>query len=381
MTKDWNDAHRAGVNARAIADAAPRRTKSRVVQLATDTGVVVIRLIQSSREFVAGYVAPQYVIEGVLQQRRIYALTGRTGEGKTAVKLCLSRHLAQRAPIGKREVERCRVLYMAGENPDDVIARWIAMAEVHDFDPDTIDVHFIPGTFKISAFMQRVEKEVEAIGGVGAIMVDTSAAFFEGDEENDNVQAGDHARMLRQLTKLRGEPCVIVGCHPTKHATNENMLPRGGGAFLNEVDGNLTCIATDRLVKVHWCGKFRGVDFEPLGFELCNVTADRLRDAKGRHVWTVIAKPIDEARQNMIEATARADQDQVLLVLDQSPGIAVSKIAEALSWHTSNGEPHKSKVHRCLKRLEGESLAQPNRGTWHPTNKGKKTAKQLREGA
>ena len=50
----------------------------------------------------------------------------------------------------------------------------------------------------------QLEDEVRAVGGVGAVMVDTSAAFFEGDAENDNVQAGDHGRMLRRLTHLPG---------------------------------------------------------------------------------------------------------------------------------------------------------------------------------
>ena len=39
---------------------------------------------------------------------------------------------------------------------------------------------------------------------------------------------------------MPGEPCVIVACHPVKNASDDNLIPRGGGAFLNEVDGNLT---------------------------------------------------------------------------------------------------------------------------------------------
>jgi hypothetical protein len=156
-------------------------------------------------------------------------------------------------------------------------------------------------------------------------MVDTSAAFFEGNEENDNVQLGNHARMLRQLTELPGAPLVIVGCHPVKHATNENMIPRGGGAFLAEVDGNLTCISNERLVEVHWAGKFRGADFEPLHFELRSVTAQNLRDSNGRQTLTVIAKPIGKERQEEIEADVRSNQEQVLLLLDQSPGLTLAK--------------------------------------------------------
>jgi RecA-family ATPase len=73
-------------------------------------------LIIPSRDFVANYVAPQYLIEGIIQQRRIYSLTGKTGDGKTALQLYLAYLFATGAPLGKREVEQCRVLYLAGEN-------------------------------------------------------------------------------------------------------------------------------------------------------------------------------------------------------------------------------------------------------------------------
>ena len=53
-------------------------------------------------------------------------------------------------------------------------------------------------------------------------------------------------------------------CHPTKNPDMDNLLPRGGGAFLNEMDGNLVAIKNNSVVTVHWHGKFRGPDFAPI---------------------------------------------------------------------------------------------------------------------
>jgi hypothetical protein len=122
------------------------------------------KLLMHSSEFVAGYVAPDYAIEGVIQKRRIYGLTGRTGDGKTAIKLCVARFLADGLPMAGRETEQCRVLYLAGENPDDVTARWIAMGEHMGFDTDSIDVHFVPGVFKISDMYDAINKEAKELG-------------------------------------------------------------------------------------------------------------------------------------------------------------------------------------------------------------------------
>ena len=113
-------------------------------------------------------------------------LTGQTNAGKTAI-VVARRDCRTERKLGEREVERGWVLYLAGENPDDIRMRWIAMSQQMEFDHDTIDVHFVPGKFKISEMYERIRDEIPAIGEVTLIIVDTSAAYFEGDSENDNT--------------------------------------------------------------------------------------------------------------------------------------------------------------------------------------------------
>ena len=88
-------------------------------------------------------------------------------------------------------------------------------------------------------------------------------------DENDNVQeVGKHARRpLKLMLVIDGGPTVIATTHPTKNA-NGDLLPRGGGAFLAEVDGNLGCqkVPDSMAVDLHWHGKFRGPDFSPIPF-------------------------------------------------------------------------------------------------------------------
>src|SRR4051812_30885726 len=247
-------------------------------------------LITSSADFVSGFVPPDYLIDNLVQRRFCYSLTAATGTGKTAVTLLLSASVARGLPIGGRQVEPGRVLYLAGENPDDIRMRWIAMAEHIGFDIAAIDVHFIAGVFGIDDLEERIRDEADALGGFALVVVDTSAAYFPGDAENDNVQMGAHARRLRKLVTLPGEPTVLINCHPVKNAGPDNLLPRGGGAFVAEVDGNLTCTKNDTLVTLHWQGKFRGPDFAPITFETRAVTAERLKDSKGRPITTVLAR-------------------------------------------------------------------------------------------
>jgi hypothetical protein len=112
------------------------------------------------------------------------------------------------------------------------------------FDPQAIEVYFIAGTFKLSKMQPCIRQEMERLGDFALIVVDTSAAFFEGEDENSNAQQGAHARRVRDA---RG-PCVLVACHPPKNAGDDNIQPRGGGAFLAEVDGNLIARNDDSAV-------------------------------------------------------------------------------------------------------------------------------------
>jgi hypothetical protein len=244
------------------------------------------RLLFSSAEFVKGFVPPDYVIDGIIQRGFLYSLTARTGDGKTALALLLAACIDLGIPFGGHATEKGRVLFFAGENPTDARARWIATGVVMSLDTSKSNVHFTDGIFKISELRQHLTEEVEKIGPVDMIIVDTSAAFFEGKDENDNVAAGNHARMLRELTKLPGTPAVVVNCHPVKNAADDNLCPRGGGAFVNEVDGNLTCLRDANVVTLHHQVKFRGVDFAAINFILLTDTYDCLRDKKGRPMPT-----------------------------------------------------------------------------------------------
>jgi hypothetical protein len=329
-------------------------------------------LIQSSAQFVQGFVPPDYLIDGILQRRRFYSFTGKTGSGKTAIALLLAAHVPLGRPIGNREVAQGRVLYLAGENSDDVRMRWIAMAQKMEFDADTINVCFIPDRFKISALYGRILQEIQQGGEVAFVVVDTTAAYFEGDNANDNVQQIVHAQRLRTLTALPGGPCVLAPAHPTKNATRDNLIPYGGGGFINETDGNLTCWNSDSIVEVHWQGKFRGPDFAPLTFETRTVTHDKLKDTKGRLLPTVIAAPLSEADQQERVTIARTHQDQLLTLLERNGNASHPDLAKRLGWFMSNGDPYKMLVRRTLKALADDKLITPDRGGYKLTDKGKK---------
>jgi hypothetical protein len=208
------------------------------------------------------------------------------------------------------------------------------------------------------------------------VIIDTSAAYFEGDEANNNVQQGAHARMLRTLIELPGGPCVLVNCHPVKNATSDNLIPYGGGAFINEVDGNLTCAIDGLAVEVHWQGKHRGADFAPLLFIVRTVTHERLKDTKGRLMPTVVASYLSETGQQELANVARSNEDKLLAEIARNGKASLTGYAVALGWYLKSGEAHKMQVKRAADALIKAKLITKERGCFALTDKGLKALKQ-----
>ena len=334
-------------------------------------------LIQSSAEFVANFVPPDYLIDGLLQRGFVYAMTAPSSSGKTCIAMRLSAHMGLGLKLGNREVVQGKVLYLAGENPHDCRMRWIKLCEELGVEPKDVPVFFLPGTPQLSAVRKQINTETLQHGPFALVIVDTSAAYFEGDNENDNVQMGKHARMLRSLSKLSGEPTVIVTCHPTKNADPDNYVPRGGGAFLNEIDTNLVCKRepNSMAVQLHWHRKIRGVDFGPISFELKHGQTEKLKDSQGRPIWTVTARPISQDEQTRLDESGHSDEGSVLLLMLEQPGLSMAKMAETQAWFYTDGQPNKSKVDRIIRALAKQKLVTQNyRGNWELTEQGTEAA-------
>ena len=357
---------------------APLKSAAETPQDNPDTPPLV--RLQSKAEFICGYVAPDWLIDGILQRRYVYSLTARTGDGKTAVAQLITKLVSmpnrRNAFLGRHAVDHGNTVYFAGENPDDLRMRIIADDAKEGRSGAADNCSFIVGTFEIAAmFVECKAKAARMPGGkIDLVIVDTSAAYFLGEEENSNAQMGHHARTLRTLTELPGQPCVLVLCHPIKNAADQTqLLPRGGGAFIAEMDGNLTLWRTDEVTELWHTGKLRGPGFEPMTFRLEKITCDALVDKKGRHIPTVRAVAISESDKDDLARATRSNEDRLLAAMLE-PGRSVKSLATACGWTSSSGEAQKSKAHRILKSLEKSGLVRLHRGTYELTDKGKPAA-------
>lgn len=329
--------------------------------------------VQTAAAFTADFVAPEYIIDGIVQRGRIYTLTAPTGSGKTAAMLYASVAISTGMQFCCNEVERGDVLFMAGENPDDVRARVIATLEFYGINPNECRLHFIAGTFSIRADMDKLRQEAAALPDLKLVVIDTFAAYFDGDDENSNAQALDFARLVRRIAAFPSKPAVIMPAHPVKNATRGNLTPKGGSSLLNEVDGNLTLWNDGGILSLHWQGKFRGADFEPLSMELQKYESSMICDNQGRIIPTILAKPVGTLRATQIIRDKLKLEDKLLFSIRDYPAIS-------LEQRGADAGVNKQKVARTLVKMAEQKLVRRFRTNWELTKEGERAIEIIENG-
>lgn len=290
--------------------------------------------LKTTAEFFAEHVPLNYLLEPAIDASGLYTLTAKTGSGKTAFLILLAIALAfERRDLFRNAIEPGRVAYLTCENPRNFRMRLMAaVGEVG------IDVAETAGKLLIQDWYGTPEEMLASLklhaadGPFKLIIIDTMASFFPGDNSNDNAQVMDFLRKVRPLTELLGSPTVIIAAHPVKNAADDNLIPYGGGAILNEVDGNLTMQKeTSNRVTFHWQGKIRGTEFDPLTFELREITSTAVRDAKGALLKMPFLKSCDPVRAEDSIRDEGNRKVQILREIAQFPGQTQSELCQKLN--------------------------------------------------
>jgi hypothetical protein len=312
----------------------------------------------------------EWVIDGLIQRGQLYAMTAVTNHGKTAIGLLLALSVAAGVQFAQRDILPGKVMILCGENPDGFRTRLHATLENMGLERSDIAgrVTVLPQALPLAGCAEQILEEARAqTGDYSLVLVDTSISYYSGDDEDDNLQARTHAWHLRALAELPGRPAIIANCHPTKSADRETLLPRGGGAFLNEIDTNLTVWAEGETAHLHWHRKKRGPDFDPIPFEFHGKSIEE----HGRAIPTVVAAYITEQRDIELRAKRRQTDDKLLREMFDRPDDGYR------DWARACGLSGPSAVYRVMERLKQDKLVEKYRGTMRLTIGGKAEAQRI----
>jgi archaellum biogenesis ATPase FlaH len=249
--------------------------------------------IDSSEAFLADLEPLEYLIDGLLPTGVAYSLTGHAGHGKTTLALQMALSVAQGELFADRETSQGDVIFLAGENPYNVKWQYAAALAARKLSAKDAKVHFVQGRFSINQWAEVLKAKLEAMPNLKLIVIDSLQAFFEGDNDNDNSQMVEMAHKLRAMCSASQRPAVLIIAHPAgKTPSKENLVPRGGGAFLNEIDGNLTVWSQDASQQtLHHSQKFRGAGFDPLEWVMQVHEFSHLTDVHGTPLKLPVSRP------------------------------------------------------------------------------------------
>ena len=330
-------------------------------------------LLIDAKDWLDKSVPTEWIVDGLIQRGQLCACTAITNHGKTAIGLLLAISVAAGRKFAGRDIMPGKVMILCGENPDGFRTRMRATMASMNIEAEELigQVTVLPHALPLrNCNVQILEEARRTEGNYSLVLVDTSISYYSGDNEDDNLQARSHAWDLRALAELPGHPAIVANCHPTKNADRDALTPRGGGAFMNEIDTNLTVWSEGETAHLHWHRKKRGPDFDPIPFEFHGMSLEE----HGRKVPTVYAAHISDERAHELKKARTQADDRLLWAMLRFPDSTYAEWASSCGW---NGEAAKSKVWRSMERLKEDKLVRKFRGALILTEQGKEEAKRV----
>lgn len=159
-----------------------------------------------------------WLIKGVLPFAELGILFGASGSGKTFVALDIAFAVSMGLPWRGRRVKPGKVVIIAAEGGSGIGRRGEAYSNYHGFDlRGAHNLHVIKAApnFLDSEDIAEVIAQIEALGDVSLIIVDTLAQVTPGANENTSEDMGRALANLRRLHK-RIEAMVLAVHHAGK---------------------------------------------------------------------------------------------------------------------------------------------------------------------
>jgi AAA domain-containing protein len=297
-----------------------RVAKAKAERDAKAKGTISIR---TGDKFRAEYQPLEYVIDRIMPKGTLMTITGPGNVGKTAFGMMIAGHKSNGKPLNSWDVPQGHVLYASAENTIDFRHRYIAMFDNWPgFDESRFHVLTSLEKNGLTNNIEVIEAYIAKLdSGLDLIIVDTQAAWSTVEDEANNAEQLNYARALRSLCGLAGSPAVGVLSHPTKTPTKvAECRPRGGVAFENETDANLTLWQSDELVEVAYT-RLRVPRWDPFCIRIREIETTSVVDIKGRPLRSVRAEMVSTGEAKAAQAskpTKKAKWQQALDVLDNT---------------------------------------------------------------
>jgi hypothetical protein len=201
------------------------------------------------------YPAPEFLIDGLIENGGMAAIIGPSGIGKTLVLLDMIASIASGQRWHGRAVMSQRGIYLPGEGMSGFLQRLSAWERAHKVNVGR-DLAIGESILRAAAPKLTWERLVQIILDyrIGFLVFDTVARMMVGVEENSATETGKVIARLDEVRKLTGVTVILL-----HHTAKGSDSARGSSALNGALDTEI--LVTDEA----WCDD---ADNMPIGKQL-----------------------------------------------------------------------------------------------------------------
>ena len=254
--------------------------------------------------------APQYLIEGLIEQQSLCQMFGEPGSGKSFMAIDAACSIGSGKDFHGRAVVRGPVVYVAGEGRRGVVRRINAWAKAHSIDLPDISLYVsrtavgINNGNNLAGLKAEIHHIMEEFGAPALIIIDTLARNFGDGDENDTK---DMTSFIAEVDRLNDEfHCASLIVHHAGHG--EKGRARGSSALKGALDTEYKISKQEDRIRMS-CSKMKDDDEpEPMCFYL--IPVDMGQDEAG----AIINSAVLEFRGTAAPESARLTKNEQFAV-------------------------------------------------------------------
>src|SRR5262249_28196253 len=211
--KDWNDAYKAGVDIRALADGAPM-FKPNGSAKTTENARSLELILRCGKDIKPEQI--EWLWEGRLARGKHTAIAGEPGLGKSQAGIDIAATITRGKawPNGEGTASKGRVVILSAEDDaaDTIVPRLIAAGA----DLDQVEIlqairqDNIHRPFSLQTDLCLLEEKLRALGDVRLIEIDPISAYFGGSKKADSHNDVDVRTVLAPVTDMANRLDIAI---------------------------------------------------------------------------------------------------------------------------------------------------------------------------
>lgn len=153
-----------------------------------------------------------WIVKGLLPKAQLGVIYGASGSGKSFVALDLAMSIARGEPWRGRRVTRMPVAYVIAEGSAGFKKRVEAYAMRHGVKPAEVPIHGLAAAPNLGEpnDVKELIKGLQAIGGVGLVVIDTLAQVTPGADENTGKDMNPIMKRCQAISAATGALVLLV---------------------------------------------------------------------------------------------------------------------------------------------------------------------------